>query len=129
MCEYCSIDDKELLKLPAGEEGFCEYCADEEAEESSLCGRETRYATKFRYMDEHLCEGHMQEQAEELKEGLMEFQESLGLSTGVAIKKIEPGEVCEHASLPDLTECGKPAGYALINTALFYVCDEHKDKE
>ena len=126
MCQYCSIDDDELLKLPAAEEGFCEYSTEESP---SLCGRRARYASKFRYMDEHLCEEHMQEQAKDLKEGLMDFQESLGFSTGVTIKKIEPGERCDHTLFPDWTECGKPAGYALINTALSYVCEGHKDKK
>ena len=112
MCQYCSIDDDELLKLPAAEEGFCEYSTEESP---SLCGRRARYASKFRYMDEHLCEEHMQEQAKDLKEGLMDFQES--------------GETCDHSLLPNWTACGEPAGYALINTALSYVCKEHKDKK
>ncbi len=126
MCQYCSIDDEELLKLPTGEEGLCEYSTDES---ESLCGRPAFFALKFRYLDEHLCEEHMREEANELKEGLMDFQESLGLSTGVAIKEIEPGERCGHAALPDLEECGHPARYAMINTALSYFCKEHKDKK
>ena len=125
MCQYCSIDEDELLTLPAGEEGFCEHSTDDEPP----CGEDAGYAHKFRYMDEHLCEEHMEEQAKDLKEGLMDFQESLGFSTGVTIKKIDLGETCDHASLPDLVECGKPAGYALINTALSYVCEEHKEKK
>src|SRR5688572_2263100 len=97
MCQHCSIDESELLTLPAGEEGFCEFGEEDE----SPCGIDAFFAQKFRYMDEHLCEDHMQQQSKDLKEGLLDFQESLGLSTGVAIKTIEPGETCEYASLPD----------------------------
>ncbi len=123
MCQYCLIDECELLMLPAGEEGFCEYCT----EDVPPCGEDAPYAHKFRYVDEHLCEDHMRETSKDLKEGLMDFQESLGFSTAVAIKKIEPGETCEYAVLPDFVDCGKPAGYVMINTALTPVCEKHKD--
>ena len=56
MCQYCSIDDDELITLPAGEEGFCEYSTEES---QSLCGRDARDASKFRYLDEHLCGEHI----------------------------------------------------------------------
>lgn len=125
MCQYCSIDDDELTALPAEEVWFCDYCTEDEPP----CEEDARYERKFRYMDEHLCEKHMQEQANELKEGLMDVQESLGLSTGVTIKKIEPEEKCEHAELLHLVECGRPASYALINTALSYVCEKHKKEK
>ena len=124
MCQYCDIDEKELIEV-SPDEGFCEYATEEVP---SLCGQPANYCSKFRYLDEHLCEEHMHEQANDLKGGLMDFQKDLGLSEGVVIKKIAPGETCDHASLPDLLECGRPAGYALINTALSYLCERHKDK-
>ena len=47
----------------------------------------------------------------------------------VALGAVAGPVKAKHACLARLTECGKPAGYALINTELSYVCKEHKDKE
>ena len=128
MCEYCNIDDEELTKLDQGEENpRCEYGTEERG---LCCGNSAQHCSKFRYLDDHLCEKHLYQIKKEYEEGLMEFQQSLGFSTGFVIKKIGPGDICDYTPPLDLTQtCGKPALYASINTALSYFCDEHKSEK
>ena len=136
VCTYCDIDnEEELIDLnkqdATGEESeedpfLCEYLNEDT---DRLCGQPAHFQSKFRYVEEHLCSEHLEKTKEELEEGLMEFQASVGLFEGLVVKNIEPGETCDYTPPLDLSNfCGKPALFAKIAAGSIYLCKLHKNK-
>ena len=127
MCEFCDIESEtELIALTEEEsqEFVCESESDTEKEQ--MCGERAEYISKFRYVDEHLCEQHMLKKKEAIESGSEDFANTIGLMDGIVIKPIKSAEVCDALDLKQKA-CTQPARYAYIVAASAFLCEKHKD--
>jgi hypothetical protein len=85
-----------------------------------LCGAPARWRFRERVVDDHFCEAHAREHAEDLKSGLMEMLQQAGVSEGESLKPIVADVACDEAG------CSARAKYADLAITVIFFCDRHR---
>ncbi|MHC4470795.1 MAG: hypothetical protein ACYTDY_09600 [Planctomycetota bacterium] len=128
MCERCREDTVWGELIEVDEEVDCEWVEDEEItkplpveeEEDPWFGGCPEPATCrvfTRYAEEHLCTAHMEEDCEELEEGLGDFLRESGLLVASDYLPIHEPTQCER--------CDRSASHAKMVVDEHYVCLKH----
>ncbi len=133
MCAHCSTGSK--WTEPFGDETeSCEYSPGpkEGQEKPGVCPKQPAAWAYERFIEDHLCQRHMEEENDSLDEGLGEFlrEGDLQLSTDfLPISEPQPPK-CSYIVFPDesgenRSPCGQPAKHAKMVIERSSFCQEH----
>ena len=133
MCEHCSTGT--MWTEPYDEEeGICEYSPepDEGPEIPDMCPNHPVAWSLERYVDDHFCQRHMEEENDSLDEGLGEFLREGGLQLSTDFLPISQPQspLCSYIVFPDesgenRSPCGQPAKHAKMVIERWSFCQEH----
>ncbi len=133
MCEHCSTGTSWTEPF-SEEEGICDSSPepDEGPEIPDMCSNQPVAWAFERFVEDHLCERHMEEENDSLDEGLGEFlrEGDLQLSTDfLPISEPLPPK-CSYIVFPDesgenRSPCGQPAKHAKMVIERSSFCQEH----
>jgi hypothetical protein len=112
MCEFCRESWSEEMTVFSF---TCEFISEESM---ALCSGPAGYQIKERYVEDHLCEQHVQTEALSLADGLMGNMHLIRLSEGETLNEITEPTACYR--------CGNPAKYARITMTTTYLCKRHR---
>ncbi len=133
MCEHCSTGAKWTEPI-SEEDGICEYSPEpEEGRERPGRCRNHPVAWSFeRFVEDHLCQRHMEEEDVSLDEGLGDFlrKGNLQLSTDflpISRQQLPPCSCIVFAdeSGQNRSPCGQPAKHAKMVIERWSFCQEH----
>jgi len=131
MCERCQQDTAWGELIQVDEEVDCEWIEDEDLEadlEGEIeedddtpiltgCPEPATCRVFTRYAEEHLCEAHMEEDCEDLDNGLGEFLRETGLLVSSDYLPIHELTKCDR--------CERAASHAKMVVDEHYLCKEH----
>ncbi len=133
MCEHCSTGT--IWREPFDEEeGICDYSpeTDEGPETPDMCPIQPVAWAFERFVEDHLCQSHMEEENDSLDEGLGEFLREGGLQLSTDFLPIsEPqSPSCSYIVFPDesgenRSPCGQPAKHAKMVIERWSFCQKH----
>src|SRR6266700_4069767 len=115
MCEVCREGWSEETKIPKTDGFACEFSTEQNP---TACGAPATYKYREQVVDDHLCEPHAQELAQDLGEGLMSLFQHFGAADGETLKPIQTAGACD--------KCGEPARYAEVVITTIYFCGRHR---
>ncbi|MBI4526664.1 MAG: hypothetical protein HY695_22930 [Deltaproteobacteria bacterium] len=125
MCEYCNQTSVTVERMDPDEESVCEWISDDGLES---CDRPAVYSVLEWYVEDHLCDTHLEQVKRHLDEGLAEFLESVGFGSQYELHSIHQEESCDYispASAQSWQPCGKRAGHAKYTLENLCLCAEH----
>ncbi len=126
MCEYCNKTKVTVAKLDSDEESPCEWFSEEEG--PGCCDKPAVFSVSEWYVEDHLCNTHMEETEKDLQEGLADFLEHAGFGSQYEMRLIEQGETCDYispAAMNSWQPCGKKASHAKYILENWLLCAEH----
>ncbi|UCF36895.1 MAG: hypothetical protein JSU96_19145 [Acidobacteriota bacterium] len=131
MCEQCTkVHETCVEPYQPEEDDCCDYFPDDMEDDPDglvfFCPEEPRYVVTETYVEDHLCDRHAGQEAEEMADAEA-FLEYVGLGTGKVVPIEAKGDTCEFIDFlnPGAPPCEEPASYASIVTQEFLVCGEH----
>ena len=133
MCEHCSTGTIWTESFDE-EEGICDHSPepDEGPDIPDMCPIQPVAWFLERFVEDHLCQRHMEEENDSLDEGLGEFLRKGGLQLStdfLPISQPQPPQ-CSYIVFPDesgenRSPCGQPAKHAKIVIERSSFCQEH----
>ncbi len=136
VCEHCSTGTK-WTKSFGEEDGICEYSLEPEEgrERSGGCPNHPVAWSFERFVEDHLCQRHMEEEDVSLDEGLGEFLREGGLQVSTDFLPITELQLppCSYLvfadeSGQDRSPCGQPAKHAKMVIERWSFCQEHLEE-
>lgn len=133
MCEHCTGTKISGKDLGPGERTGCQrFIPPNEEEASSLgqeCGKLAAYVVRKRYVEEHLCAEHVEEEDEAIHDGLGDFMRELGIQESCEFLPIRQEATCDGLgnllSGASLERCARRATYAKLVVEESVVCAQH----
>ncbi len=133
MCEHCSTGTSWTEPF-SEEEGICDSSPEPDGgpEIPDMCPNQPVAWSLERYVDDHLCQRHMEEENDSLDEGLGEFLREGGLQLSTDFLPISGQQLplCSYVVFPDesgenRSPCGQPANHAKMVIERWSFCQEH----
>ena len=127
MCKYCKFQKigGEAVDPLYSQEITCDWFYEKS---ENYCEAAAGYIVEYGYVEDHLCEEHMDSVKNEFREALRRAGHSGKIRSPYKFLQIKDGDDPCEAFTPDYKRCGKMAAFARFVEATQFFCPEHARK-